>query len=79
VSDQTREQILRIGREEFDGARPGRPSRLINERWQAKAVAAVVQHRNGDPQGRAEYFAEANELALAGAAVTDTGTPSSDV
>jgi hypothetical protein len=79
VSDQTREQVLRIGREEFDGASADETvRRLIDEHWQARAVAAVVQYRHADPRGWAEYLAEADELAAADAPITDTWTPGSD-
>jgi hypothetical protein len=79
VSDQTREQVLRIGREEFDGASADETvRRLIDEHWQARAVAAVVQYRHADPRGWAEYLAEADELAAADAPITDTWTLGSD-
>jgi hypothetical protein len=79
VSDQTREQVLRIGREEFDGASADETvRRLIDEHWQARAVTAVVQYRHADPQGWAAYLAETDELAAADAPITDTWTSSSD-
>jgi hypothetical protein len=79
VSDQTRERVLRLGREEFDGASADETvRRLIDEHWQAKAVAAVVQYRHADPQGWAEYLAEADELEAADAPITDTWTHGSD-
>jgi hypothetical protein len=72
VSDETRERLLRIGREEFGGATADETvRRLIDEHWQAKAVAAVRQYRETDPQGWAEYLAEADESAGADAPITE--------
>jgi hypothetical protein len=43
VSDETREKVLHIGREEFGGASADETvRRLIDEHWQAKAVVASV-------------------------------------
>lgn len=72
VSDQTREKILRISREDFGGVSADETiRRLIDEHWQAKAVAAVRRFREEDPQGWAEYLAEADEVAGADAAMGD--------
>jgi len=73
VSDETRERVLRIGREEFGGASADETvRRLIDEHWQAKAVAAVRCYRETDPQGWAEYLAEAEDWTnLADAPITD--------
>lgn len=72
VSDETREQVLRIGREEFGGASADETvRRLIDEHWQAQAVAAVRLYRETDPQGWAEYLAEADELTGGDAPISD--------
>jgi hypothetical protein len=72
VSDETRERILRIGREEFGGASADETiRRLIDEHWQARAIAAVRRYQETDPQGWAEYLAEAEEFAAAEAPITD--------
>ena len=72
VSDETRERILRIGREEFGGASADETvRRLIDEHWQARAIAAVRHYQETDPQGWAEYLAEAEEFAGAEAPITD--------
>lgn len=72
VSDETREQVLRIGREEFGGASADETiRRLIVEHWKARALAAVHAYRQSDPKGWADYLAEAEELAGADAAVLD--------
>ena len=62
VSDETRERILRIGREEFGGASADETiRRLIDEHWRATAVAAVRRYREGDPEGWANSIAETEE------------------
>lgn len=72
VSDETRERILRIGREEFGGASADETvRRLIDEHWRATAIAAVRRYRESDPQGWSDYLAEAEEWAGADAPVTD--------
>jgi hypothetical protein len=75
VNDDTRDCVLRIGREEFGGASADETvRRLIDEHWQAKAVAAVRQYRETDPQGWAEYLAEADEFARADTPIADEWT-----
>jgi hypothetical protein len=75
VSDETREQVLRIGREEFGGASADETiRRLIDEHWKATAVAAVRRYRETDPQGWADYIAETEEWAGADAPITDEWT-----
>lgn len=72
VSDETRERVLRIGREEFGGASADETvRRLIDEHWQAAAIAAVRNYRENDPRGWADYVAEADELTGADAPITD--------
>ncbi len=72
VSDETRERVLRLGREEFGGVSADETiRRLIEEHWQAAAIAAVQRYRESDPLGWSDYVAEANELAGADAQITD--------
>jgi hypothetical protein len=72
VSDKTREKVLQIGREDYGGVSADETiQRLIAEHWQAKAVAAVRRYREQDPEGWAEYVAEADALAAADAPITD--------
>ncbi|MBC3192064.1 hypothetical protein H7X46_13410 [Pseudonocardia sp. C8] len=72
VSDETRERVLRIGRDEFGGASADETvRRLIDEHWQAAAVAAVRRYREADPQGWADYVAESDEIAAADAPIGD--------
>lgn len=72
VSNETRERVLRIGSEEFGGASADETvRRLVDEHWQAAAVAAVRRYRESDPQGWAGYLAGAAELAEAEAPIGD--------
>lgn len=72
VSNETREQVQRLAREEFGGASADETiRRLLNEHWEAAALAAVQQYRTDNPEGWADYLAEAEDLAAADAPVTD--------
>ena len=72
VSDETRKRVLRIGSEEFGGASADETvRRLVDEHWQAAAVAAVHRYRTSDPQGWADYLAGADELANADAPISE--------
>ncbi|MCV7384887.1 hypothetical protein [Mycolicibacter longobardus] len=72
VSDETRDRILRIGREEFGGASADETvRRLIDEHWRAKAVAAVRNYRETDPEGWSAYIADAEASSQADAPITD--------
>ena len=72
VSDETRRQVQRLAREEFGGASADETiRRLLNEHWEAAALAAVDRYRAGNPQGWADYLAEAEDLAVADATITD--------
>lgn len=72
VSDETRERVLRIGRDEFGGASADETiRRLIDEHWQATAIAAVRDSRERDPQGWADYIDEAQEWAGVEAPIVD--------
>lgn len=72
VSDETRDRILRIGREEFGGASAEETlRRLIDEHWRAKAVAAVQRYRAADPEGWSTYVADADAAGQTDAPITD--------
>ncbi len=74
VSDETRRRVQQIGQEEFGGASADETvRRLIDEHWRANAVAAVHQYRNSDPQGWADYLAEAEAFAAADVPIADEG------
>jgi hypothetical protein len=44
---------------------------LIDEHWQAAAVAAVHRYRESDPQGWSDYIAEADEFSGVDAPIGD--------
>lgn len=76
VSDETREQVQRLAREEFGGASADETiRRLLDEHWEAAALAAVERYRAANPQGWADYLAEAEGLAMADAPITDEWSP----
>lgn len=76
VSDETREQVLRLAREEFGGASADQTiRRLLDEHWEAAALAAVERYGRDDPDGWAAYLAEAEDLAVADAPITDEWSP----
>lgn len=79
VSDETRERVLRIGRDEFGGASADETiRRLVDEHWQTAAVAAVYWYRDSDPDGWARYLAAADELSNADAPISDGWTAPSE-
>jgi hypothetical protein len=72
VSDETRDNVLRIAREDFDGASADETiRRLVEEHWRAKAVAAVETYRAADPQGWADYLAGAGVMIEVDAPIAD--------
>lgn len=72
VSEETRERVRRLAREEFGGASVDETiRRLLDEHWEAAALAAVRRYRATDPEGWAEYLAEADQLAEADAPIGD--------
>jgi hypothetical protein len=72
VTAETRDRVLRIGRDEFGGASADETvRRLVDEHWRAAAVAAVRHYRATDPEGWLEYIAEADRLAAADAPIND--------
>lgn len=72
VSDETRARVQRLGQEEFGGASADETiRRLLDEHWEASALAAVERYRSDDPRGWAAYLGEAEELAASDAPITD--------
>lgn len=72
VSDETRQRVQRLAREEFGGASADETvRRLLDEHWKAAALAAVERYRTDNPQGWADYLAEAEELSASDASITD--------
>ncbi|MEH1012537.1 hypothetical protein V6U90_05360 [Micromonospora sp. CPCC 206060] len=72
VSPETRERVLQVAQEDFGGASADETvRRLLDEHWQAKAVAAMDHFRAEDPNGWAEYLAEADDWQTSEAPATD--------
>lgn len=72
VSDETRERVQRLAREEFGGISANDAiQRLLEEHWEAAALAAVERYRAENPPGWAAYVAEAEDLSAADAPVAD--------
>lgn len=77
VSDETRKRVQRLAREEYGGASADETiCRLLDEHWEAAALAAVVRYRADDPQGWADYVAEAEGRVVADAPIADEWSPS---
>ncbi len=72
MSDETRQRVQRLAREEFGGASADEAiRRLLDEHWEIAALAAVERYRTENPQGWADYLAGADELSAADAPITD--------
>ncbi|HEX5541546.1 MAG TPA: hypothetical protein VFX60_08265 [Micromonospora sp.] len=72
VSRETRERVLRVAEEDYGGASADEAiRRLLDEHWQAKAIAAMDQFRAEDPEGWAEYLAESHEGQTIEAPITE--------
>jgi hypothetical protein len=76
VSEETRKQVQRLAREEFGGVSADETiRRLLDEHWEVAALAAVERYRTDNPQGWTDYLAEAGDLAVADAPITDEWSP----
>lgn len=76
VSDETRDRVQRLAREEFGGVSADETiRRLLDEHWEAAALSAVERFRVEDPQGWAEYLADADDLAAADTPISDEWSP----
>ncbi|MDA8392647.1 MAG: hypothetical protein M0Z87_07570 [Actinomycetota bacterium] len=72
MSEETRQRVQRLAREEFGGASADETiRRLLDEHWEAAALMAVERYRAEDPQGWNDYLANADELSAADAPITD--------
>lgn len=72
VSPETRERVLQVAQEDYDGASADETvRRLLDEHWQAKAVAVMDRFRTEDPDGWTAYLADADKWQAADAPVTD--------
>lgn len=72
VDESTRDELTRVASEDLGGASADETiRRLLAEHWQMKAVAAVDAYRATDPEGWAEYVAEADREDRASAPSAD--------
>lgn len=76
VSEETRERVQQLAREEFGGASADEAiKRLLDEHWELSAIAAVRSTREHEPAEWSDYLAEAEEGAAAEAPVVDGWDP----
>ena len=72
VSEETRDLLLKLSREEFDGASADETvRRLLDEHWEATQIAIMDAYRANDPDGWTEYLREADEWDAASAPPAD--------
>lgn len=63
---------MQVAAEDFGGATAEETlNRLLEEHWEARAIAAMDHFRDTDPHGWAEYLAEGDEWDKATAVATD--------
>jgi hypothetical protein len=73
VSEQTRDRVMRVAAEDYGGATAEETLiRLLDEHWEARAIAAMDHFRAVDPQGWSEYLAEAARWDEAQTSIVDT-------
>jgi hypothetical protein len=61
VDESTRDDLTRVASEDLGGVSADEAiRRLLAEHWQMKAIAALDAYRATDPEGWAEYVAEAD-------------------
>lgn len=73
VSDETRERVQRVARDDFGGVTADEAvRRLLDEHWETAALAAMERYRAENPQGWNDYLADSDELATADAPINDT-------
>lgn len=64
---------MRVAADDFGGATAEETlNRLLDEHWEAQAVAAMDRFRTGDPQGWSEYLTDADRWDTAQTSVADT-------
>jgi hypothetical protein len=72
VDESTRDDLTRVASEDLGGASADEAiRRLLAEHWQMKAIAALDAYRASDPEGWAEYVAEADRDDRASAPAAD--------
>ena len=73
VSERTRDRVMRVAAEDFGGATAEETLiRLLDEHWEAQAVAAMDHFRATDPEGWSAYLVEADRWDQAQASGVDT-------
>ena len=73
VSQRTRDRVMRVAADDFGGATAEETlNRLLDEHWEARAIAAMDHFRASDPEGWSEYLAEADQWDKAQPSVVDT-------
>jgi hypothetical protein len=73
VSERTRDRVMQVAAHDFGGATAEETlNRLLDEHWEAQAIAAMDRFRANDPEGWAEYLAEADQWDKAQTPVADT-------
>ncbi|HEY3606690.1 MAG TPA: hypothetical protein VGL06_04285 [Pseudonocardiaceae bacterium] len=72
MSQRTRDRVMRVAAEDFHGATAEEVlNRLLDEHWEARAIAAMDHFRATDPEGWSAYLAEADEGDKAAVPVAD--------
>ncbi|WP_432983354.1 hypothetical protein [Dactylosporangium sp. CA-233914] len=72
MDETTRDDLTRVASEDLGGASADEAiRRLLAEHWQMKAIAALDAYRANDPEGWAEYVAEADQEDRASAPAAD--------
>jgi hypothetical protein len=73
VSQRTRDRVMQVAADDFGGATAEETlNRLLDEHWEAQAVAAMDHFRANDPEGWSDYLAEADRWDKAQTPVVDT-------
>lgn len=63
---------MQVAAEDFGGATAEETlNRLLDEHWESRAIAAMDRFRASDPEGWADYLAEADQWDKAQAPIGD--------
>ncbi len=76
VSDETRDRIKRLAQDEFGGASANEVvEHLLDEHWEAAALAAVARTAAEHPHEWTEYLEGAEEFSKVDASISDEWSP----
>lgn len=76
VTPETRERVMRVAADDYQGASADETiRRLLEEHWQARAIAAARRFRAEQPDAEAEELADAGLWDAAAAPVVETDGP----